>query len=470
MLNAIASPWPLGQIQGFVLRGYRMSFARHFALTVTDLATARSFILALTDPPPAGLRITTAQPWGSKPPTHCLNVGFTYRGLQTLQVAESDLELLKNEPNYSSFTVGAAARAQALYETPNPLPDWDLDDTQFDVLLSIWANYEKEIEAQTEQLRGLVAAGFAPLTPDRIFDAQDLYDSQVYFGYQDGIAQPIIQGSPFGSQPDGGQDAVDPSAFMIGTGTNIYQARRFSFDQYGCFGAFMVIRQDVEKFEAQVAALAPQMAAAPLSVTDPDVQKLAVKAAFCGRWPNGTPLEQFPINGNHQPLHPPPAQAINDFRYGSGAKMDQGTICPVGAHIRRGNMRLNEGEDGGAFQGTPSSMHRVMRRAMAYQKPFKVHDRLDPTTERGLAGIFLGASYLQQYELVLGSWVNEQFAADMTLSDPVLGIPDPVSVEMPTPDPGDTMIGPVQSCVEIKVNAYLFYPGMAAIATIARGP
>ena len=43
------SPWPLDKIQGFLLRGYRMSLVRHYCLSVADLDQARAFIVSLVD-------------------------------------------------------------------------------------------------------------------------------------------------------------------------------------------------------------------------------------------------------------------------------------------------------------------------------------------------------------------------------------------------------------------------------------
>jgi deferrochelatase/peroxidase EfeB len=464
--TAAGSPWPLDQIQGFLLRGYHMPFARHFALSVADLAAARVLIAGLTDPSQA-LRITSAMPWAKQRPEYCLNVGFTYAGLIEFGISDDDQNVLQNERHYIPFAKGAKARAAILHESKDADPKWDLDDSRFHVLLSIWARSEAVLEQKTDELRGRLAAGFAPLTEHTVWTSQDLDDEMVYFGYRDGVAQPIIRGSPFRRAPDGGQDLVDPSAFMIGTGEGdgLYGAKRFSVDRYGCFGAFMVIRQDVELFEAQVKRLAPEIGQA-LAITDPAVQELAVKATFCGRWPNGTPLTSFPIDGNKHPQSAPLSKDINNFRYGVGAAMDQGAVCPVSAHIRRANMRVNDGEDGGVFQGGPSSEHRTLRRAMPYQIPYLKEDRHAPHTERGLAGLFLGASLAYQFELVLGSWMNESFSTG-TRSDPMTGIPDPCLVDFPGDD--RQSISPVKSCVSIRVNAYMFYPGVEAVRAIASG-
>ena len=94
----------LGDIQGFILRGYRMPMVRHFLLTVGVPARPAKFLGRLvsgdeSDAP----QITTAEDWhvGFEPgpgdnsadaprrkPDYCLNVGITWPGLLALEVKD----------------------------------------------------------------------------------------------------------------------------------------------------------------------------------------------------------------------------------------------------------------------------------------------------------------------------------------------------------------------------------------------
>src|SRR5258707_15674618 len=98
--SASRSPLELGDIQGFILRGYRMPMVRHFLLTVGVPAEARRLLGRLvsgdeSDAP----QITPADDWhvGFEPgptdnpadlprckPDDCLNVGLTSPGLTRL--------------------------------------------------------------------------------------------------------------------------------------------------------------------------------------------------------------------------------------------------------------------------------------------------------------------------------------------------------------------------------------------------
>jgi hypothetical protein len=63
----------LGDIQGFVVRGYRMPLVRHFSLTVTNAASARGLLGRLINGDESNApQITTAEDWhvGFEPGPH----------------------------------------------------------------------------------------------------------------------------------------------------------------------------------------------------------------------------------------------------------------------------------------------------------------------------------------------------------------------------------------------------------------
>jgi hypothetical protein len=121
----------LGDIQGFILRGYRMPMVRHFLLTVGAPAEARKLLGRLvsgdeSDAP----QITTAEDWhvGFAPgpgdnlhdvprhkPDYCLNVGITWPGLIALEVKDRVPTL--SFKSFDAFIVGAAERAELVGDT-----------------------------------------------------------------------------------------------------------------------------------------------------------------------------------------------------------------------------------------------------------------------------------------------------------------------------------------------------------------
>lgn len=118
----------LDDIQGFILRGYRMPMVRHFLLTVGDPATARKLLGRLVSGDEADApQITTAEEWqvGFAPgpgdittelprrkPDYCLNVGITWPGLIALEIKDRVPTL--SFKSFEAFIAGAAARAELI--------------------------------------------------------------------------------------------------------------------------------------------------------------------------------------------------------------------------------------------------------------------------------------------------------------------------------------------------------------------
>src|SRR5712671_3244457 len=129
--SASGSVLDLGDIQGFILRGYRMPMVRHFLLTVGVAAEARKMLGRLisgneSDAP----QITTAEDWhvGFEPgpednpadvpkrkPDYCLNIGITWPGLIALEIKDRVPTLSFNP--FGAFVAGAAERAELVGDT-----------------------------------------------------------------------------------------------------------------------------------------------------------------------------------------------------------------------------------------------------------------------------------------------------------------------------------------------------------------
>src|SRR6266403_3612866 len=121
----------LADIQGFILRGYRMPMVRHFLLTVGVPAKARKLLGRLvsgdeSDAP----QITTAEDWhvGFAPgpgdnlddvprckPDYCLNVGITWPGMVALEIKDRVPTI--SFKSFGAFTAGAAERAALVGDT-----------------------------------------------------------------------------------------------------------------------------------------------------------------------------------------------------------------------------------------------------------------------------------------------------------------------------------------------------------------
>src|SRR6267154_2044902 len=129
----------LDDIQGFILRGYRMPMVRHFLLTVGVPAEARKLLGRFvsgdeSDAP----QITTAEDWhvgfepgpgdklGDAPrrkPDYCLNLGITWLGLIALEI--KDRAPTVSFKSFGAFVDGAAERAKLVGDTgPGGPQNW----------------------------------------------------------------------------------------------------------------------------------------------------------------------------------------------------------------------------------------------------------------------------------------------------------------------------------------------------------
>src|SRR5271167_4618354 len=129
----------LADIQGFILRGYRMPMVRHFLLTVGHPSEACNMLGRLvsgdeSDAP----QITTAEDWhvgfepgpGDNPadvprhkPDYCLNVGITWPGMIALEIKDRVPTI--SFKSFGAFTAGAAERAELVGDTgPSAPQNW----------------------------------------------------------------------------------------------------------------------------------------------------------------------------------------------------------------------------------------------------------------------------------------------------------------------------------------------------------
>ncbi|HEX6292303.1 MAG TPA: hypothetical protein VFZ66_24155 [Herpetosiphonaceae bacterium] len=476
----------LHDIQGYILRGYRMDFCRHLILQIRNACGARCFIAALVEHDPAvhaqvvnrqsdtTPQITTAIDWGDTKPDYCLNIGLTYQGLVALQASAAD-----QFPD--EFKAGAYApeRAATVGDLGDSAPEqWigKLDPAnapRVHIVLTLYALSSEILDRTTALLRALCTKDDA-LAELSCFDAEALESYQfqprslattdtsvlpkVHFGYADGIAQPTIQGVPPTMVPDH-QDVVPLSQFLLGYPGGISDtgadAKTLELQQNGSFAAFRVLEQDVDGFDRFLTAN-----------ESPSMSRELLAAKLCGRWRNGVPLVLSPDTDAPEP--PITLATINNFDY-----FDQdpdGVRCPVGSHIRRTNPRDD------IIQGVVS-LHRIVRRAMPYGPPYNPSQPNDGVA-RGLVGLFINASLKYQFEFVMQNWVNGSEFDDLNkpdgtpTRDGLLGnnSPDDSYFTIPNKDGSSTIIKGFARFVTTRGGAYLFLPSISALRSLSAPP
>jgi hypothetical protein len=229
----------LGDIQGLILRGYRMPMVRHFLLTVGVPAAARKLLGRFVNGNESDVpQITTAEDWhvgfepgpGDNPadpphhkPDYCLNVGITWPGMIALEIRDRVPTLAFK--SFGAFTAGAAARAALVADTgPSAPPNWvgGFGKGSDHVLVTLHAISPEAMKNYSDRLVALFAEGDAfreiwrmdGMALMEMKDGQPVPTSKVHFGYTDGISMTTIRGGPERYHPDH-QQPCDPWLFVL---------------------------------------------------------------------------------------------------------------------------------------------------------------------------------------------------------------------------------------------------------------
>ncbi|CAN7348654.1 hypothetical protein LJR289_001942 [Pseudoduganella sp. LjRoot289] len=462
-------------VQGTVLRGYRVELARHFVLRITDAAQARKTIAALLDGSDGLPQITTARRTRPKP-AYFMNLSFTAPGLAQLGVSQDQLATFDQ-----AFQRGAADpdSTGAVGDVGASAPENWLGGLgaatqagQVHALLSLWISESPQLlETLSARLRSAFAAGWRELYAH---DAAALPDNRVHFGYRDSIAQPDVDGVPGRKhyEPVAGNN-VPTGEVLLGypnAAGGIYSVQPPQLSANGSYAAFRILEQDVPAFEAMLAECAKTSG----------LSSEMVAAKFCGRWRNGNPLELCPEEAG--PVLPD--DRLNNFHYidSERAALDDtlGMKCPIGAHIRRNNPR------DAAVTGTSASHHRIVRRAMPYGSEY---DPAAPVAEsRGLVGYFINASIYNQFEFLMSEW-NDRSDFVMSAEGPLgpnagnavfnisgedvfLGVNDPADSSFTLPGlgadgNGNTTLQHFGRTITTRGGVYCFFPGIGAMRYLA---
>lgn len=458
----------LADVQGNILRGYRMTYVRHLILGVGNRRAVGDWLLDSTGRDPVGThQITNAEPWDDKPTT-CVNVGVTAAGLRALGLSEETVATFPTE-----FVAGMAARSTRIGDIGESDPknwksEWR-DSDRVHLVVTVYSDTESSRDDETVNVlaagrgRAFVELGRA--------DGMAFADDKVHFGYRDNIAQPHFEGICETDRPDR-QPLVEIGGALLGYPTpmeNVIHELPTPnvLGLNGAFSAFRVLEQRVEAFEDYLTTAADNIIAGDDAdaVLPPGAERTwdppmsrhhamreLVAAKLLGRWRNGTPVELSP----HSPTPLPSLERLNDFAY---QEDPDGVRCPMASHIRRCNPR-----DARIVQRSTNHTRRIVRRGMPYGAPY---DPLHPTPgERGLLGAFICASLIMQFESIQYDWMNLGLLDPRITgtNDPVVGNNDPDFSSFSLPiDGGTVVLRGFTRFVVTRGGAYLFLPSISAL-------
>jgi Dyp-type peroxidase family len=444
----------LSDIQGIVLRSYRMAFLRALVLRVDDVTRTKTFLRALADGAPQPLRIQNAETWETKP-KYCVNVGITADGLKALGVPDAVIRTFPPE-----FLEGPVARAAMVGDTGGNDPsNWmaPFGTDQVHILLMISAESSDVLESVTKQIGEAISGGATATTcPDGVLPP----DHRAHFGYVDGISQPRIAG--VSRQKADGSGAtefsdpmalVPPGAFVLGLPTQhpglVYpMPAPVELGKNGSFAALRILEQDCAGFENFLDAMAASAG----------MNRELIAAKLCGRWRTGVPLSLSPDNPDPASV---PLANWNQFDYSDDPA---GKRCPLGSHIRRNNPRST------SVAGDGGERHRIMRRGLPYGPPFDPQNPNDGIA-RGLLGLFVCGNLRDQFEFLMKEWVNDgDFVGLGADRDPVLGNQPPEGGRFRIPNQGkpQTVLRGMPRFITTRGGAYCFLPSITGLRYLAR--
>lgn len=377
-------------IQGLVIRAYRMSYAAYLFYHFGSAARARSWLGDMVDP------VTTAAEWQTTR-RWCANVALTFPGLAALGLPTQFLDSFPDD-----FRQGMAERAALrLGDVGVDLPEhWEITPPfatrGVHAVLLVSARTKAELDERVAALDQPSAA----CELERVgFQAAaalgtDQSSNREHFGFRDGISQPTIKGSGLEDVQHAHRLAIAPGEFVLGHPDELGNRSMplpESLGRNGTYAVYRKLRQHVAVFRDYLQ-------------NQRDGELLAAK--LVGRWPSGAPVVL--AKSADDPLLAADPARINQFGY---AEDPLGIACPRGAHIRRAGPR----------DGSATSRRRLMlRRGLPYGSELPVGAVDDGG--RGLVGLFLNASIERQFEFVQRKWLNwGQFDGLSNEADPITG-------------------------------------------------
>ena len=458
---AIMSKLNETDIQGFVLRGYNLTYARYFYLHFEDAARARKLIARLLP------EITTGQRWDGGKPRSTVNIAFTHRGLAAFELPIATLISFPVE-----FQQGMKKRAAILGDTGLNAPEhWDelWREGRVHAWLGIQGLTSSALDTASTEMLALIEETRGAV----VLDSQDAASQVIagkattkeHFGYTDGFGNPDYLGVERSTQPGQGKLMPDGSWAPLATGELLLGYADEAGElpvapiphilaSNGTFMAYRKLHQNLASFRAYLEEHGRQYGGGR--------EKLAAK--FIGRWRDGTPLELSPDAENQAIVQDP--QRSTNFTYGADG---DGTRCPVGAHIRRVHPRDTFG-----FNGKLIDRRRVTRRGLPYGKFADENEPVSDSDDRGIIFMALNANLSRQFEFVQQQWI--EYGNDARLGndkDMLLGNHGGHGKFVVQGDGSQT--NPPYVCtalpnfVELRGGDYFFIPSITALGMLAMG-
>lgn len=497
-------------VQGMVRYGFaQMTEAVYLLLNVRDADAARTWL--------AQAPVTTALERSPVPST-ALQVAFTRQGLEALEVPARAMAGFSSE--FLAGMAGDANRSRRLGDVGANAPaawEWGAQGRVPHMVVMFFAE-PGMLDGWMQSVRGTwFQQGFneiGRLTTSNL-------GGREHFGFIDGISQPLPDWNRTrtvtvnGSQIEYG-NLVCLGEFLLGypneynryTDRPLLDASEPASDglpdaedqpgkkDLGRNGTYVVMRQlkqDVRAFWQYVDEATRAVHATGYGVAEALLGRALEDGAPL------TPASPNPIAGVGavgSPAKRAQDAKLNQFNYAADA---DGTHCPFGAHIRRGNPRTPDlpGNPSGVVsqlihqlgfgvtnlreeRAASARFHRVLRRGREYGPGLSPGEAMQPAPqgdpERGLHFVALNANIERQFEFVQNAWIaGTKFDGLTEESDPLLGNREPVegdpftnSFSMPQAGKVRRRILEMPQFTTVRGGAYFFLPGIRALRYLCK--
>lgn len=465
-------------VQGLVVSSYKhLPCAAFLLLKVNSPAGGRKWLSLHTR------EITTSE---NKHLHFSTNLAFTWTGLKNLGLSDKALNTF-SRPFQEGMATEHRKRILGDQEENDPAAwKWgSREENQVDALLLIYAKDDGVLRAQVQQRQQELAEhGFSQVA---LLAAEREPDSHEHFGFNDGIGQPVMEGTGNKQRQlarTNHATELPAGEFLLGH-TNVYgvvadspvvaaqedphqlltavppdatglhaQPGMHDLGRNGSYLVFRQLAQDVAKFWNFLDHATRDAG----GNSDPGARE-RLGAKFVGRWRSGAPLFLSPSCDN------PALGNENNFTY---LKKDpNGFSCPVGSHIRRANPRDSLGPDS-ATALRSANRHRILRRGRSYGHRL-ANLTVDDGAERGLHFICLNSDIERQFEFVQQTWVNNPvFGALEGEVDPLIGnLGKGDCLFTVQGQPLRRRIHNLSRFVTVKGGSYFFLPSLRALNYLA---
>ncbi|KAF7359690.1 DyP-type peroxidase [Mycena venus] len=406
----------LDDIQGDILIGMKKMKELFYFFGIADVASFKTKLA--TDILPL-ITTTTQMLDNSTQPITLLNIAFSQRGLDALNVSDSLGD--------SDFFNGQFEDAQNLGDpgTTNWVPEFTgtgihgvllfASDTVVNINDAV-SSLESAMGNSMTKVYSL--SGAARPAPNA---------GHEHFGFLDGISNPPVNG--FTPSPLAGQSNVSAGEILVGEdgdfGTRPDWAKG---------GSFLVFRQ--------LKQLVPEV-------------RTSFGARMVGRWKSGAPVELSPLFDD--PVLGADRSRNNDFTF---AETTDQSGCPFGAHIRKTRPRID--------LGTDDTGRHIMRAGIPYGPEVSTDEATENTTstERGLAFVSYQSTIGNGFKFLQQTWANSQFFAHGQGPDPIIGALAGAERDITGLDPTDTTKTTklTTDFVVSRGGEYFFSPPLSAIS------